>query len=195
MRPTWVPPGSCRPQMGPMWAPWILLSGVRCTFWVLFQIILFSFREFVLSEDNNDCQSAVLWYYDGEIAGRTLRFCGTELPNVTRSSTNVVIFKLRFSDQHSWSGFRIDYAAVHKASDSLYPVIGTGNNHKLLNTLWAKIFQRKHKHILIFYVISPHWRDSSSSGVRQGLTSFAQSISWLVMSWPRKKPGISNRNI
>ena len=25
--PTWAPPGSCRPQMGPMLAPWTLLSG------------------------------------------------------------------------------------------------------------------------------------------------------------------------
>ena len=27
MRPTWDPPGSCRPQMGPMLAPWALPSG------------------------------------------------------------------------------------------------------------------------------------------------------------------------
>ena len=27
MGPTWGPPGSCRPQMGPMLVPWILLSG------------------------------------------------------------------------------------------------------------------------------------------------------------------------
>ena len=27
MGPTWVPPGSCRPQMDPMLAPWTLLSG------------------------------------------------------------------------------------------------------------------------------------------------------------------------
>ena len=27
MGPTWVPPWSCRPQMGPMFAPWTLLSG------------------------------------------------------------------------------------------------------------------------------------------------------------------------
>ena len=27
MGPTWGPPGSCRPQMGPMSAPWTLLSG------------------------------------------------------------------------------------------------------------------------------------------------------------------------
>ena len=28
MGPTWDPPGSCRPQMGPMLAPWTLLSGL-----------------------------------------------------------------------------------------------------------------------------------------------------------------------
>ena len=27
MGPTWDLPGSCRPQMGPMWIPWTLLSG------------------------------------------------------------------------------------------------------------------------------------------------------------------------
>ena len=30
MGPTWGPPGSCRPQMGPMLAPWTLLSGEAC---------------------------------------------------------------------------------------------------------------------------------------------------------------------
>ena len=29
MGPTWGPPGSCRPQMGPMLALWTLLSGVQ----------------------------------------------------------------------------------------------------------------------------------------------------------------------
>ena len=31
MGPTWGPPGSCRPQMGPMLAPWTLLSGMFAT--------------------------------------------------------------------------------------------------------------------------------------------------------------------
>ena len=31
MRSTWGPPGSCRPQMGPMMAPWTLLSGLVLT--------------------------------------------------------------------------------------------------------------------------------------------------------------------
>ena len=30
MQSTWGPPGSCRPQMGPMLAPWTLLSGIVC---------------------------------------------------------------------------------------------------------------------------------------------------------------------
>ena len=29
--PTWGPPGTCRPQMGPMLSPWTLLSGVLPT--------------------------------------------------------------------------------------------------------------------------------------------------------------------
>ena len=36
MGPTWGPSGSCRPQMGPMLAPWTLLSG----YLVLFRVIL-----------------------------------------------------------------------------------------------------------------------------------------------------------
>ena len=31
MGPTWGPPGSCRPQMGSMLAPWFLLSGILWT--------------------------------------------------------------------------------------------------------------------------------------------------------------------
>ena len=33
MGPTWGPPGSCRPQMGPMLAPWTLLSGRLHSSW------------------------------------------------------------------------------------------------------------------------------------------------------------------
>ena len=32
MGPIWGPPGSCRPQMGPMWIPWTLLSGTLLGF-------------------------------------------------------------------------------------------------------------------------------------------------------------------
>ena len=39
MWPTWGPPGSCRPQMGPMLAPWTLLPGLlwRCHYLLLEQ--------------------------------------------------------------------------------------------------------------------------------------------------------------
>ena len=32
MGPTWGPPGSCRPQMGPLLVPWTLLSGYICRY-------------------------------------------------------------------------------------------------------------------------------------------------------------------
>ena len=37
MGPTWGTPGSCRPQMGPMLAPWTLLSGIACV--VLYTVL------------------------------------------------------------------------------------------------------------------------------------------------------------
>ena len=41
--PTWGPPGSCWPQMGPMLAPWTLLSGTFSR-WVIVASIGFSMR-------------------------------------------------------------------------------------------------------------------------------------------------------
>ena len=40
MGTTWVPPGSCRPQMGPMLAPWTLLSG-QCKVWWFIWCLLY----------------------------------------------------------------------------------------------------------------------------------------------------------
>ena len=95
--------------------------------YILLQVIVFAFREFAILGDNSKCQSAVLRYYDGENVGRAPQeFCGTELPSVTRSSGNVVVFELYLTGDCSWSGFRVDYTAVHNASDSRYPVIGIG---------------------------------------------------------------------
>ena len=36
---TWGPPGSCRPQVGPMWAPWTLLSELA--FWKRYVCLIF----------------------------------------------------------------------------------------------------------------------------------------------------------
>ena len=38
MGPIWGPPGSCRPQMGPMLAPWTLLSGKSFLLEALFSL-------------------------------------------------------------------------------------------------------------------------------------------------------------
>ena len=40
MGPTWGPSGSCRPQMGPMMAPWILLSTLMMLWWVIYQKVM-----------------------------------------------------------------------------------------------------------------------------------------------------------
>ena len=41
MGPTWGPPGSCRPQMGPMLAPWTLLSGIFSVIAKIYTIVEF----------------------------------------------------------------------------------------------------------------------------------------------------------
>ena len=45
---TWGPPGSCRPQMGPILAPWTLLSGTDSTAEALFE----DFDAYLLSVTN-----------------------------------------------------------------------------------------------------------------------------------------------
>ena len=46
MGTTWGPPGSCRPQMGPMLAPWSLLSGTLMeNLWVMLMIISVSMSQ------------------------------------------------------------------------------------------------------------------------------------------------------
>ena len=47
MGPTWDPPGSCRPQMGPMLAPWTMLLGL----WFSLKIVLFEDDD---SDDHED---------------------------------------------------------------------------------------------------------------------------------------------
>ena len=40
MGPTWGPPGSSQPQMGPMLAPWTLLLGYACQLFTDHQAIV-----------------------------------------------------------------------------------------------------------------------------------------------------------
>ena len=53
MGPTWGPPGSCRPQMGPMLAPWTLLSGLEYIHAVF--VILFHANDLTCDLSNGNC--------------------------------------------------------------------------------------------------------------------------------------------
>ena len=56
MGPTWGPPGSCRPQMGPMLAPLTLLSGVSGDIGIHLMDSLLRPRPNDCVGDNRDCQ-------------------------------------------------------------------------------------------------------------------------------------------
>ena len=57
MGPTWGPPGSCRPQMGPMLAPWTLLSG-----WFCYQLIANQVTRQPHLRDPSICTSYCLYF-------------------------------------------------------------------------------------------------------------------------------------
>ena len=52
MGPTWGPTGSCRPQMGPMLAPWTLLSGYNFVWIQLFMHSQISILAYPISARN-----------------------------------------------------------------------------------------------------------------------------------------------
>ena len=64
MGPTWGPPGSCRPQMGPMLAPWTLLSRIYCNIWITCLLLLTPFldleREWQKQIKGNDSRQCVI---------------------------------------------------------------------------------------------------------------------------------------
>ena len=59
MGPTWGLPGSCRPQMGPMWAPWTLLSGKFYT--------VSSLLQHSQQTRHNSCGGALLLFFVNHI--------------------------------------------------------------------------------------------------------------------------------
>ena len=65
MGPTWGPPGSCRPQMGLMLAPWTLLSG-----------------SYYLSLEQNDLQESQ-WSADSHMHDSVIR--SSQGPSIVRS--------------------------------------------------------------------------------------------------------------
>ena len=73
MGPTWDPPGPCRPQMGPMLAPWTLLSAVLTrnssslvphstilTRYILLQSNVISFRYVYIQSDHTRNKNIIL---------------------------------------------------------------------------------------------------------------------------------------
>ena len=61
--PTWGPPGSCRPQVGPMLAPWTLLSGTYhmlsfCYIWDALNLHLFISQLYTL------CNKYETWHFN-----------------------------------------------------------------------------------------------------------------------------------
>ena len=82
MGPTWGPPGSWRPQMGPMLAPWTLLSGWwyikesanNLTHWGRVMHLCVS-KLTIIGSDNGlspDRRQAIIWTNDGILLIRTL---------------------------------------------------------------------------------------------------------------------------
>ena len=85
MEPTWGPPGSCRPQMGPMLAPWTLQSGVlyihkRFTFSSVQDIVHFRYLTVIFSKELRQdapqlaCKDGV-WALFCEFTIQSFNFC------------------------------------------------------------------------------------------------------------------------
>ena len=84
----------------------------------MLQRLLFAVREFDLEESIN-CEISSLIFFDGIGSNvPSLKYCGTKLPGITRSTGNVVTFQLFTNSSTSMGGFRIDYSAVSLTVDS-----------------------------------------------------------------------------
>ena len=60
---TWCPPGSCRSQVGPMLAPWTLLSGMNCIMVLNFAVV-YKIQTKWNSENKTD---SIVWLFSIEI--------------------------------------------------------------------------------------------------------------------------------
>ena len=102
MGPTWGPPGSYRPQMGPMLAPWTLLSGINRSIieWHsgLDKLILW------LSNTTNSCIYIHIYIF---------RFNSLRPRRYRRHFTDA-IFKCIFLNENEWISLRISLKFVPK---------------------------------------------------------------------------------
>ena len=77
MGPTWGPPGSCRPQMGPMLAPWTLPSGY------IYQAPLFPWQGVTWAQQTSRCMTQTLWSLTSTTPRQT--WCATA-PSLIKSA-------------------------------------------------------------------------------------------------------------
>ena len=76
--PTWGPPGSCRHQMGPMLAPWTLLSDVLLRITVSSQVIVVTNGKWIIRVYSNKRFDSNTYHFEGNNRERfykTYRLC------------------------------------------------------------------------------------------------------------------------
>ena len=96
MGPTWGPPGSCRPQMGPMLAPRTLLSGHAVQITYIFDFALYTEFSFALHSNLPNGIFVLSKHFWAALQYRLLRFSDGALvyssPTlITSQATNGVI--------------------------------------------------------------------------------------------------------
>ena len=97
----WDPSGSCRPQMGPMLAPWILLSGYiicDCARGRPILTICATFRWFYFEEDEID-RDAKLHDYQTFVSISTVLYVTALIVNSSRYKYSTQCFQRFFSFQ------------------------------------------------------------------------------------------------
>ena len=88
MGPTWDPPGSCRPQVGPMWAPWTLFSGTGSVI-VATKPEIRSLRQYTTVKPNEYC-----------LLRKTHDYC--TIPFLRFGHNEIWLFVYGFNHWHAW---------------------------------------------------------------------------------------------
>ena len=101
MGPTWDPSGSCRPQIGPILAPWTLLSGstLPCP--------IHSSSALQCVQSRNKSGSADVWFFgDSRVRNLCIQFVNSIFENLPQYS-KIYISNAHFSLSYSRSGINM----------------------------------------------------------------------------------------
>ena len=141
MGPTWGQSGSCRPQMGPMLVPWILLSRVYLNKTVDIVYMMLSHRDLVTSYGHVQC----FFKYKGPLALSGWRkampwFVLFRLALFCRIKTTSILYMLLTDTACNWTaqrykGIRCAYSLWNDCSCLLksYYLWKIGGNHDNVN--------------------------------------------------------------